>query len=147
MSTLPFVTGINRRGRISWTYRWTGTRGMKCKQQTQPTYDARPGNQKRPYWWEASAFTIGPLLFPFKAILNTLHMQDTLLSPVLLFVCLEKLGFQFKKKKTKDRIQMQSLRTWTFCIYCRALQAIKVEKEFEEIVDHWLENDWSFIFI
>ena len=34
------------------------------QQQTQPTYDAGPGIEPGPHWWEASALTTAPSLLP-----------------------------------------------------------------------------------
>ena len=38
------------------------------QQQTQPTYDAGPGIEPGPHWWEASALTTAPPLPPLPPI-------------------------------------------------------------------------------
>ena len=61
---------VLRRGENRSTWRKTSRSRVENQQQTQPTYDAGPGIEPGPHWWEASALTTAPSLLPLNLIDN-----------------------------------------------------------------------------
>ena len=68
-STIPGRTGIWKcwflgRGENRSTRRKTSRGKKENQRQTQPTYDIHVGMSYGPHWWDVSAITTTPPLFP-----------------------------------------------------------------------------------